>query len=65
MMQMPIEDGRLTLRDVVAAVSGLTDSEEEAAAVINHMLCSERIVFANQRAAAASLTAIRPYVTGT
>ncbi len=37
----------LTLLDVVTAVSGLSESEEEAAAVINHMLRSERIVFAN------------------
>lgn len=38
----------LTLLDVVATVSRLADSEEEAAAVINHMLCSERIAFANR-----------------
>ncbi len=38
----------LTLLDVVAAVSGFSESEEEAAAVINHMLSSERIAFANR-----------------
>jgi hypothetical protein len=37
----------LTLLDVVATVSGLTADEEEAAEVINHMLSSERIAFAN------------------
>lgn len=48
-MQMTAEERPLTLLDVVAAVSGLTRSEEETAAVINHMLCSERIAFANRR----------------
>ena len=42
-----IQQNRVTLLDVVAAVSGLTENEEEAAAVINHMLNSERISFAN------------------
>ncbi len=41
------EKKALTLLDVVTAVSGLSESEEEAAAVINHMLRSERITFAN------------------
>jgi hypothetical protein len=38
----------VTLLDVVAAVSGLSESEEEATEVINHMLRSERIAFANR-----------------
>lgn len=53
-MQTPVtartpraKESSLTLLDVVAAVSGLTDDEAEAAAVINHMLCSERIAFAH------------------
>ena len=37
----------LTLLDVVATVTRLTADEEEAAEVINHMLRSERIAFAN------------------
>ncbi len=41
------EKKALTLLDVVTAVSGLSESEEEAAAVINHMLRSEQITFAN------------------
>jgi hypothetical protein len=45
MMQTSQHEQPLTLLDVVTAVSGLTDNEAEAAAVINHMLCSERIVF--------------------
>ncbi|HTV51354.1 MAG TPA: hypothetical protein VME21_09205 [Steroidobacteraceae bacterium] len=45
---MQLHESRVTLRDVVAAVSGLTQDEEEAAAVINHMLSSERIAFANR-----------------
>ncbi len=48
MQTRPQETRPLTLLDVVAAVSGLSESEEEAAAVINHMLCSERIAFANR-----------------
>jgi len=48
MLQTELPENRVTLLDVVAAVSGLTESEEEAAAVINHMLCSERIAFANR-----------------
>lgn len=48
-MQTRLREVRpLTLLDVVAAVSGFSDSEAEAAAVINHMLCSERIAFANR-----------------
>lgn len=47
-MQTHLRDRRLTLLDVVTTVSGLTRSEEEAAAVINHMLHSERIAFANR-----------------
>lgn len=47
-MQTPIDERPLTLLDVIAAVSGLTDSDEEMAAVINHMLCSERIAFAKR-----------------
>jgi len=47
-MLMQLHESRVTLRDVVAAVSGLTQDEEEAAAVINHMLSSERIAFANR-----------------
>jgi hypothetical protein len=47
MMQTQLRENPVTLLDVVAAVSGLTENEEEAAAVINHMLCSERIAFAN------------------
>ncbi|MGH8326420.1 MAG: hypothetical protein ACRET2_06635 [Steroidobacteraceae bacterium] len=47
-METRLEDGKaLTLLDVVAAVSGLADDEEEVAAVINHMLSSEQIAFAN------------------
>lgn len=48
MQTLPSDEKPLTLLDVIAAVSRLSDSEEEAAAVINHMLCSERIAFANQ-----------------
>lgn len=47
-MLMQLQDNRVTLLDVVTAVSGLTQSEEEAAAVINHMLSSERIAFTNR-----------------
>ena len=47
-MQTQLHERSLTLLDVVAAVSGLTDNEEETAAVINHMLHSERITFANR-----------------
>lgn len=47
-MQAPIQERPLTLLDVIAAVSGLAESEEEAAAVINHMLCSERIAFTSR-----------------
>ena len=46
-MQTQPRENPVTLLDVVAAVSGLTENEEEAAAVINHMLCSERIAFTN------------------
>lgn len=48
MMQTSQQKQPLTLLDVVAAVSGLTQNEAEAAAVINHMLCSERITFTRQ-----------------
>jgi hypothetical protein len=37
-----------TLLDVVAAVSGFSQSEEETAAVINHLFGSEQIAFANR-----------------
>ena len=47
-MQTRFRETPLTLLDVVTTVSGLTIDEEEAAAVINHMLCSERIAFANR-----------------
>jgi hypothetical protein len=46
-MLTQLRENRLTLLDVVAAVSGLTDNEAETAAVINHMLSSESIAFAN------------------
>ncbi len=46
-MQTQLHERSLTLLDLVAAVSGLTKNEEETAAVINHMLHSERIAFAN------------------
>jgi hypothetical protein len=47
-MQTVLREKPVTLLDVVATVSGLTENEEETAAVINHMLCSERIAFANR-----------------
>ena len=47
-MQTRFQERPLTLLDVIATVSGLTVDEEEAAAVINHMLNSERIAFANR-----------------
>jgi hypothetical protein len=48
MMQTLLHETPITLLDVVTTVSGLTESKEEAAVVINHMLCSERIAFANR-----------------
>jgi hypothetical protein len=47
-MQTRLQERPLTLLDVIATVSGLTVDEEEAAVVINHMLNSERIAFANR-----------------
>lgn len=38
---------RLTLQDVVSTVCRLARNETEAAAVINHMLSSAQISFAN------------------
>jgi hypothetical protein len=46
-MQAHRENTRVTLSDVVLTVSRLTRDEREAAAVINHMLNSSRITFAN------------------
>lgn len=40
---------RLTLLDVIATVSGITRNERETAAVVNHMLRSSTISFANLR----------------
>jgi len=47
-MHMRLQERKLTLLDLIAAVSGLTESEEEAAVVINHMFGSEQIAFANR-----------------
>jgi len=47
-MQTSLRQKPLTLLDVVATVSDLTDDDTEAAEVINHMLVSERIAFANR-----------------
>ena len=38
---------RLTLSDVVTTVSRLARNEQEAAAVINHLLSSSKIAFMN------------------
>jgi hypothetical protein len=46
-MQAHQENKRVTLSDVVSTVSLLARDEREAAAVINHMLNSSRITFAN------------------
>ena len=46
-MQAHRENKRVTLSDVVSTVSRLTRDEREAAEVINHMLNSSRISFAN------------------
>jgi hypothetical protein len=47
-IQTRLHRSPVTLLDVVATVSDLTEDEAEAAAVINHMLKSERIAFANR-----------------
>ncbi len=47
-MQTRAHERTLTLLDVVAAVSGLTKNDDEAAEVINHLFGSEQIAFANR-----------------
>jgi hypothetical protein len=48
---------QLTLSDVVATVSRFARNEREAAAVVNHLLISSQISFANRgRATAHSLS---------
>jgi len=47
MMLTSLRERKVTLLDVVAAVSGLTENEEEAALVINHLFGSEQIAFTN------------------
>lgn len=47
-MQTSLHETTLTLSDLIATVTDLTDDEHEAAEVINHMLVSERIAFANR-----------------
>jgi hypothetical protein len=46
-MQARKNTRRLTLLDVVTTVSRLARNEREAAAVINHLLSSSKISFAN------------------
>ncbi|HTT01398.1 MAG TPA: hypothetical protein VMG11_04855 [Steroidobacteraceae bacterium] len=48
MMLVSLRERKVTLLDVVAAVSGFADSEEEAALVINHLFGSEQIAFTNR-----------------
>lgn len=47
-MELNARHTRLTLLDLITTVRGLTDDDEEAAEVINHMLRSEHIRFVSE-----------------